>query len=82
MPTTNSVDVARGEAVQFITALINPHPASPFAPIAESQMKALRQLAEIFTHITKPQDDTIVSPRVNRNNAHPRVLDTPKNNHV
>ena len=44
-----AADAARDAAAQLTSALLNPHPAAPFAPMAEDQMHALRKLAEIFT---------------------------------
>ena len=74
MPTITSADAARDAAAQLTLALLHPHPASPFAPIAETQLEALRQLAEIFTQqVTLPEPHTSASP-VALTNAPQRVL--------
>ena len=56
MPTTSSADAAMEVARDLTSALQYPHPVSPFAPVKDAQLDALRQLAEIFaTHTTTPK---------------------------
>ena len=64
MPTTTSAYAARDAAAQLTDALLNPHPAAPFAPMAEAQLRALRQLAEIFTRTTSVETPMPISPPV------------------
>jgi hypothetical protein len=49
MPHTSSKDMARIAALEMSNALQNPAPASPFRHIGTAQLKALRQLSEIFS---------------------------------
>jgi hypothetical protein len=54
MPTISSTDLLLAAAKDLITALQNPSPGSPFlAPTPDSQMAALKQLADTFHDCTK-----------------------------
>ena len=56
MPTILSADAAIEAAKDLTSALQHPHPASLLAHIKDTQLDALRQLAEIFaTHTTTPK---------------------------
>jgi hypothetical protein len=48
MPTMSSLDLAMAAANDLITALQNPSTGSPLAPTTDSQVAALKQLADIF----------------------------------
>jgi hypothetical protein len=50
---TSSADAAMHTANDLITALEKPHPTTPFN-IGNEQVRALRQLADIFSNATKP----------------------------
>ena len=71
MPKTSSADATVDAVTRLTTALLHPHSATPFAPIAENQLVALRQLAEIFAHQVKPPPRTEAAPV-------PRTLPAPR----
>jgi len=49
MPKLSSADAALKAAIDLIAALKHPHPAAPFAPLGDTKMNALEQLADIFS---------------------------------
>jgi hypothetical protein len=53
MPTISSLDLAMAAANDFIKALQHPAAGSPLAPATDSQVGALKQLADIFQDCTK-----------------------------
>ena len=60
MPTISSTDAAMEVSRYIMSALRHPHPSSPFAPVKDSQLEALRQLSEIF--FTPSATATVSSP--------------------
>jgi hypothetical protein len=56
MPRTSTADHALHAAIELTTALQNPAPASPLAPLGLLQIQALQQLAAIFAR-TLPATD-------------------------
>ena len=60
MPTASSTDAATAAARDLIHALRNPSPSSPLAPTSDSQVAALKQLAEIFDSMAS--DDSNLMP--------------------
>ena len=62
MPQMSSSDHALRAALELVTALQNPAPAAPFAPMGLQQLQALRHLADLFaTALTNPG---AIAPRV------------------
>jgi hypothetical protein len=57
MPTASSAEVAAAAARDLITALQNPSPASPLAPMGEGQLASLQVLATIFADVADPADN-------------------------
>jgi hypothetical protein len=53
MPRTSSADAARHAALDLVSALQNPAPAAPFAPVGQAQQTALQQLSAIFLAATR-----------------------------
>ena len=87
MPNTSSTDAARDAAAQLTTALLHPHLATPFTPMAKEKLSALQHLAEIFLQATKPPSastdiqlppKTIAPPRVPNTSKTPKTLATTK----
>jgi hypothetical protein len=80
MLKTSSADAARHAAIALTHALQNPAPATPFAPIGDAQMRAIKQLANIFVTATNHNNaNTPTSLRVPKTPAPlPRVPNTPK----
>ena len=67
MPTTSSADAAIEAAKELTAALANPHPRSPFAPIGNAQIQALKQLADIFVRATTiPKNEVIQLPKLQK----------------
>ena len=62
MPTASSADAAIAAAQDLTQALLHPSPASPLAPLSNSQHAALQQLAEIFAATTTTHAETIFNP--------------------
>ena len=80
MPTTKLADAARDATSQLTSALLNPHPAAPFALMAGGGISALRKLAEIFARTTGAtkanEEETCANPGVSvqaRQPMHPAV---------
>jgi hypothetical protein len=65
MPALSSADAAIRAAIELCWAIRNPSPASPLAAIGDEQMKAIKQLSEIFTASVQPvPTPTALPPRV------------------
>ena len=58
MPALSSADRATRAASELTHALLNPHPASPLAPIGTEQLQALEQLSSIFRTAAPRVKDT------------------------
>ena len=54
MPIPSSADRAIAAAQDLTKALANPSPASPLAPIADTNRQALQQLSDIFADAAMP----------------------------
>eukprot|EP00978_Attheya_sp_CCMP212_P006283 scaffold14236_cov54-Attheya_sp.AAC.5 len=52
MPKASTTEEASAAARDLIEALLHPEPASPLAPLVDSQRQALFQLVDIFTQAT------------------------------
>ena len=88
LPKTSSHDIATLAALDLIHALQNPTMAGPLLPLPDSQLKSLRQLANIFQAATKkhpkadamPIKDTGPAPRVeSKENSLPHATFANKN---
>ena len=66
MLTANSTEAATAAARDLIHALQNPTHASPLAPASDSQLAALRQLADIFADFTQAntQQEETIAPTI------------------
>ncbi|EEC51526.1 predicted protein [Phaeodactylum tricornutum CCAP 1055/1] len=72
MPTTSSRDTVVAAARNLATALSNPTPASPLAPLATQERVALQQLSTIFSNFSDPTSPpAAISPPCCRATASP-----------
>ena len=85
MPTTSSADNAAEAARMLAEALHNPAPASPFQTMGSDQMRALRQLSDLFTaavptdEVPAPKEAPVRAAHLPPTPAPPTA--TPANNH-
>jgi hypothetical protein len=73
MPATSSADVAISAAQDLIQALQHPQPAAPFAPVGDTQLAALRTLAEIFATASQAPTQTPLNTPITTDSPSPRV---------
>jgi hypothetical protein len=70
-----SADAALKAAADLITALENPSPEAPFAPVGETQLAALRTLANIFSSVIhEPTATKKPSSSIPKDSSPPRVV--------
>jgi hypothetical protein len=68
MPHTSSKDIASIAALELSNALQNPSPVAPFIHIGTAQLKALRQLSDIFS-AALPSGTTQHAPPLTQNSS-------------
>jgi hypothetical protein len=74
MPLASSTDLILAGIHDIITALNNPSPGSPLAPLSDSHVAALRQVTAILTNIAQPAEASHPDPAPA---ANPALVATP-----
>ena len=79
MPTTSSTDNAAEAARMLADALLHPAPASPFLSLGNKQMRAIRQLSDLFsTTIPDPKPSTPLTAPIHKSQSPPILAPSPR----